>query len=119
MDCCPNISDSSVSCILSHCKNLEALDIGCCHEISDVAFRGLERGGVESSLKVLKANNCNRITVSGIAVLLEFCKSLEYLDVRSCPNVSKAGCDQAGLQFPECCKVNFAGSLLEMDTLVD
>lgn len=118
MDWCSNISDSALCNVLSHCKKLEALDIGCCHEISDIAFRGLERGGFESGLKVLKASNCPKITVSGIAMLLEFCKSLEYLDVRSCPHVSKEGCDQAGLQFPEYCKVNFTGSLLEMDAFV-
>nr|GEV64721.1 RNA-directed DNA polymerase, eukaryota, reverse transcriptase zinc-binding domain protein [Tanacetum cinerariifolium] len=37
-------------------------------------------------------------------MLLEACRSLEYLDVRSCPHVTKAGCDEAGLRFPESCK---------------
>ncbi|XP_058097821.1 F-box/LRR-repeat protein 4 [Magnolia sinica] len=119
LDWCSNISDSSVSCILSNCRNLEVLDIACCNEITDMAFRGLERGGSEAHLKVLKASNCPKITVSGIGVLLEFCKSLEHLDVTSCPHVTKAGCEQAGLQFPECCKVNFTGSLLGRYALDD
>lgn len=69
-------------------------------------------------LKVLKVSNCPKITVAGIGLLLDSCNSLEYLDVRSCPHVTEAGCDQAGLQFPECCKVNFLGSLSEPDVLV-
>ncbi|KAL5983006.1 hypothetical protein ACLOJK_017086 [Asimina triloba] len=104
LDWCSNISDASVSCILSNCRNLEALDISCCPEITDVAFSGLERGESEACLRVLKACNCPKITVSGIGLLLKFCKSLQYLDVSSCPNITKTVCEQAGLQFPEHCK---------------
>ncbi|MBA0772665.1 hypothetical protein Goshw_024368 [Gossypium schwendimanii] len=118
MDWCLNISDSSLSCILTQCKNLEALDIGCCEEVTDAAFEDLRNGEIEFSLKVLKISNCPKITVSGINMLLNQCNSLEYLDVRSCPHVTKAGCDEAGLVFPEYCKVNFTGSLSEPDVLV-
>ncbi|XP_059633301.1 uncharacterized protein LOC132276066 [Cornus florida] len=113
MDWCLNVSDSSLNCILSQCRNLEVLDIGCCEEVTDAAFHGLSNGGFELGLKVLKASNCPKITVVGIGMLLELCNYLEYLDVRSCPHVTKAGCDEAGLQFPEYCKVNFAGNLAE------
>uniref|UniRef100_A0A5B7BC03 Putative F-box/LRR-repeat protein 4 n=1 Tax=Davidia involucrata TaxID=16924 RepID=A0A5B7BC03_DAVIN len=118
MDWCLNVSDSSLNCILSQCRNLEALDMGCCEEVTDAAFQGLGNGGFELRLKVLKVSNCLKITVVGIGMLLELCNSLEYLDVRSCPHVTKAGCDEAGLHFPECCKVNFAGSLAEPDVLL-
>ncbi|XVE92975.1 hypothetical protein REPUB_Repub01dG0149900 [Reevesia pubescens] len=118
MDWCLNISDSSLSCILTQCKNLEALDIGCCEEVTDAAFQDLGNGEIEFGLKVLKVSNCPKITVSGIGMLLKQCNSLEYLDVRSCPHVTKAGCEEAGLMFPECCKVNFTGSLTEPDVLV-
>lgn len=57
MDWCTSISDSSVSCILNNCKNLEALDIGCCEEVTDVAFHDIENEGVGLSLKVLKISN--------------------------------------------------------------
>lgn len=118
MDWCLNISDLSLNCILCNCRNLEALDIGCCEEVTDAAFQGLNRDGSELRLKILKVNNCPKITVAGIVMLLDSCNSLEYLDVRSCPHLTKAGCDQAGLQFPEYCKVNFLGSLSEPDILV-
>lgn len=118
MDWCLNISDLSLNCIFCNCRNLEALDIGCCEEVTDAAFQGLNKGGSKLGLKVLKASNCPKITVAGIGMLLDSCNSLEYLDVRSCPHVTKAGCDQAGLQFPEYCKVNFLGSLSEPDVLV-
>ncbi|PIA35404.1 hypothetical protein AQUCO_03500052v1 [Aquilegia coerulea] len=119
MDWCLNVSDTSLSCVLSQCRSLEALDIGCCEEITDMAFRNIGSEGFESRLKFLRVSNCPKITVSGIGVLLEACKSLEYLDVRSCPNVTKVSCYQAGLQFPDCCKVNFTGSLSELDAVVD
>ncbi|KAH9707349.1 f-box/lrr-repeat protein 4 [Citrus sinensis] len=115
MDWCLNISDSSLSCILSQCRNLEALDIGCCEEVTDAAFQDL--GEVELSLKVLKVN-CPKVTVVGIGNVLEKCASLEYIDVRSCPHVTQASCEEAGLQFPQCCKVNFAGCLFEPDVLL-
>lgn len=115
MDWCLNISDSSLSCILTQCRNLEALDIGCCEEVTDAAFQGL--GEVELSLKVLKVN-CPKVTVVGIGNVLEKCTTLEYIDVRSCPHVTEASCEEAGLQFPQCCKVNFAGCLFEPDVLL-
>ncbi|XAR64017.1 hypothetical protein NMG60_11024209 [Bertholletia excelsa] len=115
MDWCLNVSDSSLNCILSQCKNLEALDIGCCEEVTDSAFVGLQNKELELGLKVLKLSNCPKITVAGIGQLLKLCSSLEYLDVRSCPHITKAGCDEAGLEFPACCKVNFANSLAEPD----
>lgn len=119
MDWCLNVSDTSLGCILSQCRNLEALNIGCCEEITDMAFREIGNAGFESRLKFLKVNNCPQITVNGISMILDCCKSLEYLDVRSCPNVTKISCYQAGLQFPDCCKVNFAGSLSDLDAVVD
>lgn len=118
MDWCLNISDSSIECILKKCKKLEVLDIGCCEEVTDAAFQGLGGGVFELHLKILKVSNCPKITVVGIGNLLKSCNSLEYLDVRSCPHVAKANCDQAGLQFPETCKVNFTGSLTEPEVLL-
>ncbi|TXG56852.1 hypothetical protein EZV62_018165 [Acer yangbiense] len=115
MDWCLNITDSSLNCILTQCRNLEALDISCCEEVSDAAFQGL--GEIELSLKVLKVN-CPRVSVEVIGILLEKCSALEYLDVRSCPLVTKAGCKEAGLQFPQNCKVKFAGDMLEYDVLI-
>ncbi|KAG5245321.1 F-box/LRR-repeat protein [Salix suchowensis] len=118
MDWCLNISNSSISCILTECRNLEALDIGCCEEVTDAVFHGLGAMGTEMRLKVLKISNCPKITVAGIGMLLDNCNSLEYLDVRSCPHITKSGCDVAGLQFPDFCKVNFTGSLNEPDVLL-
>lgn len=117
MDWCLNISDSSLSCILKQCRNLEALDIGCCEEVTDTAFRELGSDDV-LGLKVLKVSNCTKITVTGIGKILDKCSSLEYLDVRSLPHVTEVRCSEAGLEFPTCCKVNFSGSLTEPDVLL-
>ncbi|CAN1164985.1 F-box/LRR-repeat protein 4 [Linum perenne] len=118
MDWCLNVSDSSLSRILAECSKLEALDIGCCEEITDAAFGGLAMAETDMELKVLKVSNCPKITVTGVSMLLDKCSKLEYLDVRSCPHVTKLGCEEAGLHFPLSCKVNFNGSLNEPDVLV-
>ncbi|GFS39650.1 RNI-like superfamily protein [Actinidia rufa] len=68
MDWCINVSDSSLNCILSQCRSLEALDIGCCEEVTDAAFQGLCTNGFELGLKVLKVSNCPKITVVGIGL---------------------------------------------------
>ncbi|XP_072958090.1 uncharacterized protein [Typha angustifolia] len=119
MDWCSNITDESMRCVLSNCRYLVALDIGCCDKITDGAFQVLGTQGFESRLKVLKASNCTRITVAGVAMVLQCCKALEYLDVRSCPHVTRLGCEQAGLQFPLCCRINFDGSLSESEGMID
>ncbi|KAJ7954599.1 F-box/LRR-repeat protein [Quillaja saponaria] len=118
MDWCLNISDSSLSCILDQCRNLESLDIGCCEWVTDAAFQVIGTGEIGLSLKVLKVSNCPKITVTGIAILLDKCNYLEYLDVRSCPHITKGGCDEAGLQFPEYLKVNFTGNVVEPDVFL-
>ncbi|KAK1385371.1 Glucose regulated repressor protein [Heracleum sosnowskyi] len=107
-----------MNCILAQCRSLEVLDIGCCDEVTDAAFHGLGSEGSELILKILKVSNCSKITVVGLGMLLGSCKTLESLDVRSCPHIQKSGCDEAGLQFPTCCKVNFSGSLAEPAVLI-
>ncbi|OAY79870.1 F-box/LRR-repeat protein 2 [Ananas comosus] len=119
MDWCLNITDSSLRCLLSHCRHLVALDIGCCDKVTDSAFQVLGMVAFESALKVLKASNCLRITVAGVGIVLDYCKVLEYLDLRSCPHVTRVICEQAGLQFPESCRVNFDGSLSENHGIFD
>ncbi|ONK55780.1 uncharacterized protein A4U43_C10F910 [Asparagus officinalis] len=119
MDWCLNVSDSSLLCVLSNCRNLVALDISCCGKVTDSAFDGLAMGGFDSGLKVLKVSNVPRITVLGIGTILQCCKVLEYLDLRSLPHVTEIGCQQAGLSFPSCCRVNFTGSLMESHPTAD
>ncbi|CAN4123711.1 unnamed protein product [Withania somnifera] len=118
MDWCLNIYDSSLDCILSGCRNLEVLDIGCCEGVTDAAFQHLGSGELMLELKILKASNCRKITIEGIKKLLNSCESLEYLDVRSCPHITKAGCEEAGLHFPESFKVNYSGGLAEPNVLL-
>ncbi|KAL3370137.1 hypothetical protein AABB24_007268 [Solanum stoloniferum] len=118
MDWCLNITDSSLDCIISKCRELEVLDIGCCEELTDAAFQQLGSENFMLGMKILKVSNCPKITVEGIKKLMKSCEYLEYLDVRSCPLITKAGCEEAGIQFPESCKINFTGSLAEPDMLL-
>jgi F-box/leucine-rich repeat protein 2/20 len=63
--------NSSLSCVLTECRNLEAPDIGCCEEVTDAAFHGLGTMGTKMRLKVLKISNCPKITVTGIGMVLD------------------------------------------------
>ncbi|KAK6931768.1 Leucine-rich repeat [Dillenia turbinata] len=122
---CRGISDESIKSLAAACshslknlqmdRNLEDLDIRYCQEVTDDAFRGLDDEGSELKLRLLKVSNHPRITVTGIGLVLRSCNSLEYLDVRSCPHITKPACAEAGLHFPGCCKVIFVGSLSEPD----
>ncbi|KAL5213170.1 hypothetical protein ABZP36_024017 [Zizania latifolia] len=119
MDWCLKITDSSLRSILSNCKLLVAVDVGCCDQITDAAFQDIEANGFLSELRLLKISSCVRVTVAGVRNVIEYCRALEHLDVRSCPQVTRQSCEQAGLQFPGSCKVNFEGSLSEPDLSVD
>ncbi|CAL4886525.1 unnamed protein product [Urochloa decumbens] len=113
MDWCLKITDASLRSLLSNCKFLVAIDVGCCDQITDVAFQEGEGNRFQSELRVLKISSCVRLTVAGVSSVIKSFKALEYLDVRSCPQVTRDSCEQAGVQFPSACKVNFYGSLLE------
>ncbi|CAN6232584.1 unnamed protein product [Urochloa humidicola] len=115
MDWCLKITDVSLRSLLLNCKLLVAIDVGCCDQITDVAFQDGEGNGFQSELRVLKISSCVRLTVAGVSSVIKSFKALEYLDVRSCPQVTRDSCEQAGVQFPSACKVNFYGSLLESD----
>lgn len=117
MDWCLNVTDASLECIFSLCRKLEVLDVGCCEEVTDAAFQGLGNNESKLSLKILRVSNCPKVTVDGIGKLLKSCEALEYIDVRSCPHVTEVRCQEAGLQFPVGCKINFSGSLSEPDVL--
>ncbi|KAE8801861.1 putative F-box/LRR-repeat protein C02F5.7 [Hordeum vulgare] len=119
MDWCLKITDASLRSLLCNCKLLAAIDVGCCDQITDAAFQGMEANLFRSELRVLKINNCVGLTVLGVSRVIESCKALEYLDVRSCPQVTRQSCEEAGLQLPGGCKVNFEGSLSESDSSVD
>ncbi|GJN21665.1 hypothetical protein PR202_gb09165 [Eleusine coracana subsp. coracana] len=115
MDWCLKITDASLRSLLWNCKLLVAIDVGCCDQITDASFLDSDRNVFQSELRILKMSSCLRVTVAGVRSMIESCKSLEYLDLRSCPLVTKDSCEQAGLQFPSGCKVNFDGSLLDTD----
>ncbi|KAK1618375.1 hypothetical protein QYE76_023892 [Lolium multiflorum] len=119
MDWCLKITGASLRSLLRSCKLLAAIDVGCCDHITDAAFQGMQTNVFQSELRVLKINNCVSITVAGVSSVIESCNALEHLDVRSCPQVTRQSCEQAGLQFPGGCKVNFEGSLSESDSSVD
>jgi F-box and leucine-rich repeat protein 2/20 len=115
MDWCLKITDASLRSLLWNCKLLVAIDVGCCDQITDASFLDNEGNEFQSELRILKISSCAGLTVAGVSSVVESFKDLEYLDLRSCPLITKESCEQAGLQFPSDCKVNFDESLFESD----
>ncbi|KAJ3680384.1 hypothetical protein LUZ60_016662 [Juncus effusus] len=118
MDWCVKITDFGLISIISKCKNLIALDIGSCDKVTDATFRELANIEFMSKLRVLRASNVS-FTVNGVHIISEFCREIEYIDVRSCPNVSRFVYDTADIRFPLSCRVNFGGVLSLHDALID
>lgn len=109
LDGCEKLTDLSLKSVISNCRNLVALDIGSCDKVTDVTFKTLVKNEFDSKLRVLKAN-CVGFTLMGVHIISEFCKDMEYIDLRSCPYVSRFVYDIADIRFPSGCRVNFNGS---------
>ncbi|MCD9642190.1 hypothetical protein HAX54_028873 [Datura stramonium] len=67
---------------------------------------------------VRRSVTVQRSTVEGVKKLLKSCEYLEYLDVRSCPLITKAGCEEAGIQFLNPAKINFTGKLSRVSDVI-
>jgi F-box and leucine-rich repeat protein 2/20 len=96
-----------------------AIDVGCCDQITDASFLDHEGNEFQAKLRILKISSCARLTVSRVSNVVESFKDLEYLGLRSCPQITKDSCEQAGLQFSSGCKVNFDVSLFESDPSIE
>eukprot|EP00252_Welwitschia_mirabilis_P001693 TRINITY_DN11609_c0_g1_i1.p1 TRINITY_DN11609_c0_g1~~TRINITY_DN11609_c0_g1_i1.p1 ORF type:complete len:415 (-),score=45.20 TRINITY_DN11609_c0_g1_i1:223-1467(-) len=113
LEWCQQISDNAVGLVLTHCPQLENLNIACCDKITDTAFSCLRDGQYGSCLKYLKVSNCAGISVGGIALIAEFCHSLQFLDVRYSPQITEEDVNGAAINFRDNCKVVYHGTLSE------
>lgn len=118
LDGCEKLTDLSLKSVISNCENLEALDIGSCDKVTDVTFRTLTENEFDSKLRVLKATLVG-FTLMGVHIISEFCKDMEYVDLRSCPNVSRFLYDIADIRFPSGCSVDFGNSLSMQEMMVE
>lgn len=118
LDRCEKLTDLSLKSVISNCENLEVLDIGSCDKVTDVTFRTLTENEFDSKLRVLKATRVG-FTLMGVHIISEFCKDMEYVDLRSCPNVSRFLYDIADIRFPSGCSVNFGNSLSMQEMMVE
>lgn len=71
IDWCSKISNSLLSYILNECRNIEALNIGCCEEVTDAAFQDVVNTKRNLGLKVIKVSNYPNIIVTRIGMLLQ------------------------------------------------
>ncbi|KAJ4812083.1 F-box/LRR-repeat protein 2 [Rhynchospora pubera] len=116
LNSCEKLTDLSLNSVISNCENLVALDIGCCDKVTDITFKTLITNDFVSKLKVLKASRVG-FTLMGVHIISEFCKGMEYIDLRSCPHISRFVYDIADIRFPRGCKVNFDSTLSDTETM--
>ncbi|KAL5972926.1 hypothetical protein ACLOJK_039732 [Asimina triloba] len=99
---CYDVGDESILSLADSCKNLKTLIVGGCRNFSDESMKVLAIARSDT-LRHLRLDWCSNIShasvsciLSGIGLLLKFCKSLQNLDVSSCPNITKTVCEQVG-----------------------
>jgi hypothetical protein len=84
---CCSISDKAVSHIVNHCINLRALDVADCPRITDKSFTSI----ISSNILKNKINALNffntSISMPGVMKITSNLPKLQYLDVRSCPEL--------------------------------
>ncbi|CAI0415385.1 unnamed protein product [Linum tenue] len=122
---CSNITDSGLEDLVAGCRRIQFLDINKCSNVGDSGISSVSKA-CSASLRTLKLLDCYKVGDESIFSLARHCVNLETLIIggcrdisdESCPFVTKLECDEAGLTFPESCKVNFNGSLNEPDVLV-
>ncbi|XP_078152740.1 uncharacterized protein LOC144547926 [Carex rostrata] len=110
LDGCEKLTDLSLKSVISNCENLVALDIGSCDKVTDETFWTLTENQFDSKLRVMKATHVG-FTESGVRIISKFCKDMEYVDLRSCSDVSE--------WFPSGCSVNFGNSLSMQEMVVE
>lgn len=63
---CQLVTDEGIRALTSSCKNLEAVNVSSCFQLSDRAFESL---GSCASLRSLDACGCERLTDRGLQAL--------------------------------------------------
>ncbi|KAL8519823.1 hypothetical protein ACS0TY_010675 [Phlomoides rotata] len=86
---CYKIGDKSIFSLAEHCKNLEALVIGGCRDLSDESIKSLA-SACYNSLKNLRMDWCLNVSDTSLDCIFSVCRKLEVLDVGCCEEITDA-----------------------------
>jgi len=84
-----NISDAAVVQLADQCRDLMAVDVSRCSQITDVSLRAL--GKNSTLLESLFLQSCSQVTDQGLIALGAGCKGLALLSVEGCGAVTTCG----------------------------
>ncbi|XP_031794556.1 dynein regulatory complex subunit 6 [Sarcophilus harrisii] len=87
---CERITDVSLKSI-ANLKNLVVLNLANCIRIGDVGLRSFLGGPSSSKLRELNLTHCAQISDLSLAEMGERCRSLTYLNLRSCTQLTDCG----------------------------
>ena len=82
------ITDSSVSVLVSHCPRLSTLTLSHCELITNEGIRAIST--CAQYLKILELDNCPNLTDEALDHLASL-TSLERLDIYDCQHISRMG----------------------------
>ncbi len=92
---CQNITDQSLKS-LSHCRNLNVLNLADCVRISDTGIRYIVDSSCGGKIRELNLTNCVRVGDIAIVNIHKRCHNLGYLSVCYCEHISEAGVELLG-----------------------
>lgn len=85
-----HLLDCNIITLISNIKTLKSIDISTCKKLTDVSLQQIAMY-MKNSLTSIAANNNTNFTLNGMNDVLFLCESLEYIDMRNCPNIKFSG----------------------------
>jgi hypothetical protein len=82
--------DCNIISLISNITTLKSIDISSCNMLTDVSLQQIAMY-MKNSLTSIAANNNTNFTLNGMNDVLFLCESLEYIDMRNCPNIKFSG----------------------------
>ena len=82
-----SVTDSAIITLGKHCTTLTSVNLNCCRNVTEKSVIML--AGSNPQLSSLCSKGNEKITIATVLQLAEKCSSLTYLDLSSCPKISK------------------------------
>lgn len=85
---CSWIDNQSLKVMISYCPNVDTLDLSSCSQLSAAAWGALLK---LQYLRNLIVSRCSNLTDDELLLILNSCRSLEFLDISECKKVTEKG----------------------------
>jgi hypothetical protein len=119
-DCCPQLTDLTLICISSSCRNMNSLVLHNCILVTDIGLEFLASknnhilpSGCEW-LHTLDIKSCGQVSDVGVKALSIGCRRLTSVNIRHCLNITEQGVSALVSRCLELSdlKMSFGGGIL-------